>query len=148
MFSIFFLMIRTPPRSTLFPYTTLFRSDANSQITVHGQYNEAPMQPRGFGASYEFVPASHHKAEIGMNLRQGALFGDPLESDASREVQVRYGENFQWSDHLVFHYGAEAGRAGVIEGTNYLRPRFGISWVPDVHTTFTVGMSSQAPTSA
>src|SRR2546422_5475004 len=27
MFSFFFLMIRRPPRSTLFPYTTLFRSD-------------------------------------------------------------------------------------------------------------------------
>src|SRR3712207_8414827 len=26
MLSIFFLMIRRPPRSTLFPYTTLFRS--------------------------------------------------------------------------------------------------------------------------
>src|SRR3712207_7256291 len=26
--SLFFLMIRRPPRSTLFPYTTLFRSDA------------------------------------------------------------------------------------------------------------------------
>src|SRR2546429_8942480 len=26
-FHIFFLMIRRPPRSTLFPYTTLFRSD-------------------------------------------------------------------------------------------------------------------------
>src|SRR6202012_6227500 len=25
----FFLMIRRPPRSTLFPYTTLFRSDTN-----------------------------------------------------------------------------------------------------------------------
>src|SRR3712207_7215241 len=25
----FFLMIRRPPRSTLFPYTTLFRSDGN-----------------------------------------------------------------------------------------------------------------------
>src|SRR5439155_27215197 len=25
---LFFLMIRRPPRSTLFPYTTLFRSDA------------------------------------------------------------------------------------------------------------------------
>src|SRR3712207_7019129 len=29
---IFFLMIRRPPRSTLFPYTTLFRSKPNSQI--------------------------------------------------------------------------------------------------------------------
>src|SRR3712207_7039692 len=27
MFSFFFLMIRRPPRSTLFPYTTLFRSE-------------------------------------------------------------------------------------------------------------------------
>src|SRR3712207_7218452 len=26
-YSFFFLMIRRPPRSTLFPYTTLFRSD-------------------------------------------------------------------------------------------------------------------------
>src|SRR2546430_9954284 len=28
-FSFFFLMIRRPPRSTLFPYTTLFRSQAD-----------------------------------------------------------------------------------------------------------------------
>src|SRR6266487_5874056 len=28
-FSFFFLMIRRPPRSTLFPYTTLFRSDGS-----------------------------------------------------------------------------------------------------------------------
>src|SRR5437879_8515610 len=27
-FYLFFLMIRRPPRSTLFPYTTLFRSEA------------------------------------------------------------------------------------------------------------------------
>src|SRR5258708_37947316 len=28
-FSFFFLMIRRPPRSTLFPYTTLFRSSSS-----------------------------------------------------------------------------------------------------------------------
>src|SRR5205823_7386970 len=28
--SIFFLMIRRPPRSTLFPYTTLFRSEVRA----------------------------------------------------------------------------------------------------------------------
>src|ERR1043165_10094557 len=28
LFCVFFLMIRRPPRSTLFPYTTLFRSGA------------------------------------------------------------------------------------------------------------------------
>src|SRR5438270_6486152 len=29
---IFFLMIRRPPRSTLFPYTTLFRSDVGDLV--------------------------------------------------------------------------------------------------------------------
>src|SRR5476649_3036208 len=33
-FSFFFLMIRRPPRSTLFPYTTLFRSPANPATRV------------------------------------------------------------------------------------------------------------------
>src|SRR2546422_10945888 len=30
--SLFFLMIRRPPRSTLFPYTTLFRSLASTAV--------------------------------------------------------------------------------------------------------------------
>src|SRR5256885_8355529 len=34
LFSFFFLMIRRPPRSTLFPYTTLFRS-LNVREAVH-----------------------------------------------------------------------------------------------------------------
>src|SRR3712207_2361254 len=34
MISIFFLMIRRPPRSTLFPYTTLFRSFDGSSVLV------------------------------------------------------------------------------------------------------------------
>src|SRR5207244_7139678 len=33
----FFLMIRRPPRSTLFPYTTLFRSSISS-MGAHGQH--------------------------------------------------------------------------------------------------------------
>src|SRR5260370_20001812 len=33
---LFFLMIRRPPRSTLFPYTTLFRSRISTQQTVTG----------------------------------------------------------------------------------------------------------------
>src|SRR2546430_4071287 len=33
-FSLFFLMIRRPPRSTLFPYTTLFRSRAPTETVA------------------------------------------------------------------------------------------------------------------
>src|SRR3712207_9480117 len=32
--SFFFLMIRRPPRSTLFPYTTLFRSNATGKVEL------------------------------------------------------------------------------------------------------------------
>src|SRR2546425_10151578 len=41
----FFLMIRRPPRSTLFPYTTLFRSLAFTIAIRHGPHSDA--HPRG-----------------------------------------------------------------------------------------------------
>src|SRR5258708_37357359 len=34
LFYFFFLMIRRPPRSTLFPYTTLFRSCSTARTTA------------------------------------------------------------------------------------------------------------------
>src|SRR5690606_40282298 len=33
--SFFFCSIRRPPRSTLFPYTTLFRSSSNKELIYH-----------------------------------------------------------------------------------------------------------------
>src|SRR2546425_3511942 len=42
-FFFFFLMIRRPPRSTLFPYTTLFRSPAHP----HGPAGRASSRRRG-----------------------------------------------------------------------------------------------------
>src|SRR3712207_7587353 len=35
---VFFLMIRRPPRSTLFPYTTLFRSEVATEVDVAQHY--------------------------------------------------------------------------------------------------------------
>jgi hypothetical protein len=116
-----------------------------SQVTVAGQYTEDPTQPRGVGATYDFVPADRHRASVGVNLKQSALFADPLRMGSLREVQVKYGEDFQWSDHLVFNYGAEAGRADSRADHSYLRPRFGVSWVPQARTTLTVAASTQAP---
>src|ERR1039457_7345044 len=44
---LFFLMIRRPPRSTLFPYTTLFRSDGFFEI---GGCRGEPSLPVGLSA--------------------------------------------------------------------------------------------------
>src|SRR5262245_64377536 len=35
----FFFMLRRPPRSTLFPYTTLFRSEWRGALSRHGPTN-------------------------------------------------------------------------------------------------------------
>src|SRR2546430_9702104 len=59
----FFLMIRRPPRSTLFPYTTLFRSLPN---TVGGP----PVEAKGFhahdgvGISLARVRSEEHTSEL------------------------------------------------------------------------------------
>src|SRR5438067_10071769 len=44
---VFFLMIRRPPRSTLFPYTTLFRSSRGCGITVQhrAHMSTSPARP-------------------------------------------------------------------------------------------------------
>src|SRR3712207_7616411 len=50
----FFLMIRRPPRSTLFPYTTLFRS-AEDQPPVHdGKFYVGVTKDTSGATSYEY----------------------------------------------------------------------------------------------
>src|SRR5215471_3906534 len=120
---------------------------SQSKVTLAGQYSALPTQPRGFAAKYQFRPAERHRASIAFNARQGALVGDPLNADGTKEIQLEYNEDFQWTDHFVLGYGAEAGRTDSITDRNYFRPRGSVSWVPQARTTITLGASSQAPSS-
>src|SRR3712207_8648238 len=43
--SLFFLMIRRPPRSTLFPYTTLFRSRIGDDHALGGRVRDVALVP-------------------------------------------------------------------------------------------------------
>src|SRR3712207_8077532 len=58
----FFLMIRRPPRSTLFPYTTLFRSDQVLFVELDGdaagQHPAAVLRDLG-GVDRGATPARH-----------------------------------------------------------------------------------------
>src|SRR2546422_6731762 len=47
-------MIRRPPRSTLFPYTTLFRSIASGTATISAR--------RGYGKPNAYAPGSSSRA--------------------------------------------------------------------------------------
>jgi hypothetical protein len=119
--------------------------DTGSQVTVAGQYSELPEQSRGVGALYEFKPNDRHHSTVGVHVRQGALAGDPLAPGTLQEIQVEYSEDFQWSDHFVINYGTEIGRTDAIADRSYLRPRLGVTWVPQARTTVSVLGSSQAP---
>src|SRR5258708_33808284 len=52
LFLFFFLMIRRPPRSTLFPYTTLFRSDDETRASENDL-------ARGLGVEHGPGPHNH-----------------------------------------------------------------------------------------
>src|SRR2546430_13358121 len=62
----FFLMIRRPPRSTLFPYTTLFRSKVHRlgfgamRITGRGIWGE----PRDHGEAIAVLRSEEHTSEL------------------------------------------------------------------------------------
>src|SRR5690349_24223328 len=56
-------MIRRPPRSTLFPYTTLFRSTATLERTYALLQQLADSTHHSVGATKELADATHHRSE-------------------------------------------------------------------------------------
>src|SRR5690349_22419068 len=61
LFSFFFLLIRRPPRSTLFPYTTLFRSD----VALHALAVATSLpNPADCGNSAGLVRSEEHTSEL------------------------------------------------------------------------------------
>src|SRR2546422_10319600 len=107
-------MIRRPPRSTLFPYTTLFRSRIASRLRPHAQPvrlatdRDAMREPAGFGVEHvhfvvvaprepQLPPVGAHVSHVGApTARHGPGGDDPLRRgvehrDAPRPVAAARG---------------------------------------------------------
>src|SRR3712207_8483597 len=73
----FFLMIRRPPRSTLFPYTTLFRSCSEIRQIVKLGVAASKHAARGLGVGLQHVPllshATYRREEVLAALQYGSL---------------------------------------------------------------------------
>src|SRR3712207_8788870 len=85
----FFLMIRRPPRSTLFPYTTLFRS-----FTLHGDANDYTGKGLSGGTLTVRPPeGATYRAEenvaIGNVVLYGATSGKARSEEHTSELQSR-----------------------------------------------------------
>src|SRR5258707_5641183 len=62
-FSFFFLMIRRPPRSTLFPYTTLFRSEKMIYSCAYFAHPEQSLE-RAQERKLELIRSEEHTSEL------------------------------------------------------------------------------------
>src|SRR3712207_8556053 len=63
-YHFFFLMIRRPPRSTLFPYTTLFRSRAPRRRPRGARARSTPAKDRGTGWASASRSAAHSRRRV------------------------------------------------------------------------------------
>src|SRR5258708_29272919 len=61
--SFFFLMIRRPPRSTLFPYTTLFRSSCSPGLSGSGMARRSARTP-SWSAPGPVSRSEEHTSEL------------------------------------------------------------------------------------
>src|SRR2546427_13173078 len=90
-------MIRRPPRSTLFPYTTLFRSSGLAQAPVRGAVLLEREQP----------PLSERQDVAGEGRPLGGIDLDQVEPARAQELDGRDGEPGQVDE------SREIGRAHV-----------------------------------
>src|SRR5437870_10933465 len=63
LFMFFFLLIRRPPRSTLFPYTSLFRSVAGLHVPDDVGHGQVPRGWRGLPPGHA-IRSEEHTSEL------------------------------------------------------------------------------------
>src|SRR3712207_7382262 len=90
MFLFFFLMIRRPPRSTLFPYTTLFRSGRRraSRRRRRGRLRGGVREALHGRVALEPPAPGRAQARRG-GVRARALRGAPRSEEHTSELQSR-----------------------------------------------------------
>src|SRR5262249_57426577 len=82
----FFLMIRRPPRSTLFPYTTLFRSKRASKITCRRSDVMSKGKKRSGARPGRFLPLDITSLQIGRAVQQECRDRYRMPSSDSKQI--------------------------------------------------------------
>src|SRR5687768_17999381 len=91
---VFFLMLRRPPRSTLFPYTTLFRS-SDDECREDPTVEVAPLQVRERAGRHHAVQCARG-TDVPLHLRV-----EPPKSGADRK-STRLNSSHGYISYAVF----------------------------------------------
>src|SRR3712207_9087002 len=109
-------MIRRPPRSTLFPYTTLFRSDGlvhKSELSWNKVNNPESAYQIGEEVEAEVIDINHERGRISLSIRR-------LQADPWQESVAKYqiGDVIDGTVTKLVNFGAfvrvEEGLEGLI----------------------------------
>ena len=126
-FSVFFLMIRRPPRSTLFPYTTLFRSMRGSLFAASSDETKQVLTGVHLsisGEGLEFAATDGHRlAVVKTDMPEDAeleAFEVTVPGRALRELERIVAA--QQSEEPVALY-MERGQVAIQCGDSYLTSR-------------------------
>src|SRR3974390_3715118 len=100
--SFFFLMMRRPPRSTLFPYTTLFRSEVIEQplfVSIKLDFLDGPVRRL---IKFMRMRSEEHTSELQspIHLVCRLLF----ENNLTRPPLISPVTDPQWSGHGLMEY--------------------------------------------
>src|SRR2546422_8406476 len=98
-------MIRRPPRSTLFPYTTLFRSLSGWRILFRVEY---------LGDVVVNIRANRHRPTDTRGHEPGLLRHPPERDRKSTRLNSSHG----YISYAVFCLKKKAGRAGALRGAD------------------------------
>src|SRR3712207_8265930 len=89
LFVFFFLMIRRPPRSTLFPYTTLFRSDVMAMRPIRNPISSTPVSVLAHAsASLTALSAASSSSSVGVRAGSSTRSEEHTSELQSRQYLV------------------------------------------------------------
>ena len=127
-------------------FSVTFGLPTSAKVTVSGQYNESPLEPKGASALYEFQPMEGHETRLGLDVRQGVVLDDAFSAEELKQFQGSYSDKFYLGDQLAIEQGMQFGHAEGRASNNYVRPRGAVSWIPNDSTVFNIAVNTQAPT--
>src|ERR1051325_1686736 len=103
---VFFLMIRRPPRSTLFPYTTLFRSIEGRELYVgligNGTLQVLPVVELTFGESDGEHRIATYKAKWDEDYRKRKKIRNVFAKGLSDEVTAKIADTCTTAFHALW----------------------------------------------
>src|ERR1051326_1488051 len=127
----FFLMIRRPPRSTLFPYTTLFRSGQDRRGWTARRTAERAARGADRGQAGADRTIGRRRADLSrshcVRVAEVAIFGAASEAFSRRNINCSIAESLE-----RFRPVAEAAKKGNVKVRGYVSCVLGCPYEGDV----------------